>query len=284
MPEVDFSIRTALSSDRSRLVNLIHFGAYLHQHLDWKPAIDWVGSKPYLVLENGNDIVATLACPPDLPDITWIRLFATNSVIDTRTAWNKLWDAAFKELSAIGNMRVAAISLQNWFNDLLQKSQFDHSDDVVVLMWENMPLRSETSIKNITVRPMVMEDLQVIEKIDHAAFGPVWKNSLESLELAYQQSSICTVAERQDEIVGYQYSTISSMGGHLARLAVEPALQGNGIGYLLVNQLLREFSRNGIKHITVNTQRSNMASLALYSKVGFNFTGEAYQVFQTIIP
>ena len=37
-----------------------------------------------------------------------------------------------------------------------------------------------------------------------------------------------------DEIVGYQYSTSSSMGGHLARLAVKKSMQGKGIGYLLV--------------------------------------------------
>jgi ribosomal-protein-alanine N-acetyltransferase len=119
-------------------------------------------------------------------------------------------------------------------------------------------------------------------EIDNAAFGLDWKNSLEALELAYQQSSLARVAESGNEIVGYQYSTASSMGGHLARLAVKPSNQGRGIGYLLVYDVLEQFKRQGVMHITVNTQQKNSASLALYAKAGFYVTGESYRVYQYI--
>jgi ribosomal protein S18 acetylase RimI-like enzyme len=69
------------------------------------------------------------------------------------------------------------------------------------------------------------------------------------------------------------------MGGHLARLAVKTTMQGKGIGYLLVHQLLSQFSKQGIKHVTVNTQQNNVASLGLYSKAGFTVTGESYRVY-----
>jgi ribosomal protein S18 acetylase RimI-like enzyme len=124
------------------------------------------------------------------------------------------------------------------------------------------------------------EDLKIIEKIDHESFGPVWKNSLESLELAFQQSILASVAELGNEIVGYQYSTSSAMGVHLARLAVKTSVQGKGIGYLLVHQLLHQFRKQGVRHVTVNTQQNNVASLALYSKAGFTITGESYRVYQ----
>jgi ribosomal protein S18 acetylase RimI-like enzyme len=280
MDEIDYNIRSALSTDRSRLENLIHFGSYIHQHLDWKPPLDWIGSKPYLLLEKDGDLFATLACPPDLPEMTWIRLFAANSLINVSRAWRLLWEATFRELSRIGKIQVAAISLQGWFNELLEGSGFEHTDNVVVLMWERpTPIPEPGSIK-ISIRPMMLEDLRVIEKIDHDAFGMVWKNSLESLELAFQQSSLATVAESGNEIVGYQCSTSSSMGGHLARLAVKTSMQGNGIGYLLLHQVLSQFSSQGVKHVTVNTQQNNTASLALYLKAGFALTGESYRVYQ----
>jgi ribosomal protein S18 acetylase RimI-like enzyme len=262
------------------LANLIHFGAYIHQHLDWKPPLDWIGRKPYLLAEKEGDLYATLACPPDLPEITWIRLFAVNSLFNVGRAWKLLWDEANKELSQIGNIRVAAISLQTWFNELLEKSEFEHSDNVIVLMWEGKNSIPKPISTTITIRPMMPEDLVIIEGIDHDAFGKVWKNSLESLELAFQQSSLASVAEREDEIVGYQYSTSSTMGGHLARLAVKTSMQGKGIGFLLVHQVLSQFSRQGIKHVTVNTQQNNVASLALYKKAGFYITGESYRVYQ----
>ena len=280
MNAIDYNIRSVLPSDRSRLANLIHFGSYIHQHLDWKPPLDWIGRKPYLLVEKDGDIFATLACPPDLPEITWIRLFAANSLINIEQAWRLLWDAAYKELSRIGKIQVAAISLQGWFNGLLEGSMFSHTDNVVVLMWEgSTPIPEPSSIK-ITIRPMMQEDLEEIEKIDHDAFGMVWKNSLESLELAFQQSSLATVAESGNEIVGYQCSTSNSMGAHLARLAVKTSMQGSGVGYLLLHQVLSQFSSQGTKHVTVNTQQNNTASMALYSKAGFVLTGESYRVYQ----
>ena len=136
MDEIDYNIRTAIPSDRSRLANLIHFGSYIHQHLDWKSPLEWIGSTPYLIAERDTDIVGTIACPPELPEIAWIRLFAVNSMINVGLAWNSLWGAAIQEISQLGNISVAAISLQSWFNQLLENSEFQHTDNVVVLMWE----------------------------------------------------------------------------------------------------------------------------------------------------
>jgi ribosomal protein S18 acetylase RimI-like enzyme len=283
MNEIDFKIRTALLADRSRLATLIHFGTYTHQHLDWKPPLDWIGSKPYLVVEHDGDIVATLACPPELPEIAWIRLFAASSLIDVRGAWNSLWKAATKEPELRRNTSIAAISLQGWFNDLLEASGFDYTDDVVVLMWDGSMALPKPTARNISIRAMLPEDLDLIIEIDHDAFETVWKNSTESLTLAYEQSAQATVAEAGDQIVGYQFTTASMMGGHLARLAVKKKMQGKGIGYLLVHQLLYQLSKQGVQHVTVNTQKKNKASLTLYAKAGFNLTGESYRVYQQFI-
>jgi ribosomal protein S18 acetylase RimI-like enzyme len=283
MDEIDYKIRTALPADRSRLANLIHFGTYTHQHLDWKPPLDWIGSNPYLVVERGSDIAATLACPPELPEIAWIRLFAVSSLFNMGEAWKSLWATAEKELSQFGKICLAAISLQSWFNELLAESKFDYTDNVVVLMWERSTPLPKPSPTNISIRPMLPEDLALITEIDHDAFQTVWKNSSESLALAFEQSSHASVAELEEEIVGYQYSTTSMMGGHLARLAVKQKMQGKGIGYLLVHQLLSQFGKQGVQHVTVNTQKSNTASLALYAKAGFSITGESYQVYQHMI-
>lgn len=283
MTEIDYKLRTAISTDRSHLANLIHFGTYLHQHLDWKPALDWIGSRPYLILEKNGEIQATLACPPELANVAWIRLYATGSSVNLKDAWQMLWQATVEELAYKGRMHVAAISLQNWFNELLSDSHFDHIDDVVVLFWEKSNLPPNPVSIKIKIRPMFHEDLDIVESIDHDAFTTIWKNSHDSLDLAFQQSSIVSVAEFNDEIVGYQFSTNSSMGGHLARLAVKSSMQGKGIGYAMVYDLLNQFSKLGIGRVTVNTQKNNTASLALYSRAGFKITGEAYRVFQTII-
>jgi ribosomal-protein-alanine N-acetyltransferase len=81
-------------------------------------------------------------------------------------------------------------------------------------------------------------------------------------------------------VIGYQLSTRNSLGVHLARLAVRPAVQGKGVGYALVADLIQQVRRRGISHLTVNTQSDNATSLALYQRMGFRETGERYPVYQ----
>ncbi len=284
MSDSENIIRAVQGTDRSRLAMLIHFGTHIHQHLDWKTALDWIGSNPYLLVENNREVLASIACIPELPEIAWIRLFACSALISSSRAWELLWEATQEALRESGSTVVAAISLQNWFNEILNTSRFTHTDDVVVLVCEKPTKLPVATTKLCLIRPMLPEDMQTVTEIDHAAFDPIWRNSQDSLELAYQQSSMMSVAEWDDQIVGYQFSTMSAMGGHLARLAVRPSMQGKGIGYLLVNDVLSQFSKLGSAYVTVNTQKKNTASLALYSKAGFNLTGEAYRVYRYNIP
>jgi ribosomal protein S18 acetylase RimI-like enzyme len=106
---------------------------------------------------------------------------------------------------------------------------------------------------------------------------------MDMLEIAFQQAAVATVAEDQDGIIGYQISTASSGGGHLARLAVHPRVQSQGIGYAIVRDLLAQFYRRGALQVTVNTQLDNLASLALYHKAGFQRTGEVYPVYEAYL-
>ena len=127
---------------------------------------------------------------------------------------------------------------------------------------------------------MVEEDLPEVNEIDKIAFEPLWHNSLESLTLAFNQSSLSTVAENPTQLIGYQISTAIPLSGHLARLAVRPEIQRQHIGYSLVYDMMAHFKKQGAWRITVNTQDDNFASLALYDKIGFRRTGEQFPVFE----
>ena len=130
---------------------------------------------------------------------------------------------------------------------------------------------------------MSLDDMDSIAQIDQASFPPLWQISAEYLKTAFQQASLATVAEYQGRLTAFQISTATSIGGHLARLAVDPAFHGRGIGYALLEDLMHQFVRHGAQTLTVNTQENNSASLALYKKAGFEFTGEKYPVYQFIL-
>jgi ribosomal protein S18 acetylase RimI-like enzyme len=278
--QLNLFTRTANASDKQQLANLIHFETQVHRHLDWRPPLDWIGNKPYLVTEVGKRLVASLACPADPPEVAWIRLFAVSAEIELSDAWQSLWPLAKEQLTELGEVTVAAIPLHDWFRKLLQASDFELTHRVIMLLWErgNSPPDGRPALA--TVRPMNFDDLAGVERVDQAAFNPTWRNSRESLELAFRQSAVATVAEVDGRITGYQISTANHMGGHLARLATHPTFQGRGIAYSLLRDLLAQFERRGARQITVNTQNDNHISIALYEKAGFRRTGEAYPVYQ----
>ena len=274
------SIRQANSSDQKQLANLIHFGTLVHRHLDWRPPLEWIGHDPFLVLEEDNHLVAALACPPDPPSVVWIRLFVAYDEENLVVSWSQLWSQALEMISPDPDLQVAAIPLQNWFQRLLNASQFQTTTDVVMLIWDNGKIPPEQSSPEISIRPMTIDDLSQIEVIDKIAFGSLWHNSQTSLEYAFKQAAFATTADIDGDIVGYQISTSMQMGGHLARLATHPQYQRQGIGYAILRDLLVQFKQRGAMRITVNTQEDNLASIALYENAGFTRTGETYPVYQ----
>jgi ribosomal protein S18 acetylase RimI-like enzyme len=130
------------------------------------------------------------------------------------------------------------------------------------------------------MRAMMPFDLPAVAEVDASAFELLWQNALPALERAYPQTVWATVAEMDDQVIGYQLSTRNPLGVHLARLAVRPASKGKGIGYALVANLIQQARQRGISHLTVNTQSDNTASLALYQRMGFRETGERFLVYQ----
>jgi ribosomal protein S18 acetylase RimI-like enzyme len=127
---------------------------------------------------------------------------------------------------------------------------------------------------------MILNDIAGVKKIDDEAFVPIWRNSLSALKLAFQQATFAAVAVVGDKIIGYHISTLTQLGGHVARLAVHPQAQRKGIGFAILCDVLRAFKAKGTRIVTVNTQNDNIASLALYRKAGFKITGEEYPFYQ----
>src|SRR3989304_2504962 len=105
-------VRSATNEDRQSLANLIHYEVYVHRHLDWRPPIDWVGRQPCLVAERNGHLIAALICPPDPPEVAWIRLFAVSQDAALEEAWNILWVRALNQLNELACPPIAAIALR----------------------------------------------------------------------------------------------------------------------------------------------------------------------------
>lgn len=276
-------VRTADLNDHQQLSNLIFFETHLHRHLDWRSPLEWLGSPFYWALEEGRHITAALACPPEVEGIAWMRLFVYTARWSPDNAWTLLWSTAREEIARAGGATVAAIAMHGWFQQVLAAQGFENHQQIVMLEWQYQPwaLREADGIR---IRYMTDDDLPEVVKTDNAAFHPLWHNSLETLQRALSQSFFATVAENADGIIGYQLATGHGQRAHLARLAVHPAVQGHGIGQVLLSDLLGRLTSNGVMRLSVNTQSDNSTSLHLYGKMGFKRTGEEYPVYTLEVP
>ena len=276
-------VRAAHQEDHQQIYNLIQFEPYIHRHLDWKHPIDWIGSRPFFVIEKDGRIIAALACPPDPPEVAWVRIFACSSELTVGEAWRMLWRRVVEVLRVDPEIQVASLALSPWYMELLQQEGFEYTHKVVALSWQgqsipNPDIRFQGA--SIQIREMTRADLKEVTSIDNRAFATVWRNSFSSLELAFEKAAVATVLENEYKLVGYQISTTAPLGGHLARLAVCPDQQGLGYGYALVHDMIQRFKHLGALQVTVNTQFDNQSSLRLYQKAGFKFMGEEYPVYQ----
>jgi [ribosomal protein S18]-alanine N-acetyltransferase len=280
---INSMVRTADLNDHQQLSNLIFFETRLHRHLDWRSPLEWLGAPYYWALEEGRQITAALACPTEVDGIAWVRLFVYTGHWSPEDAWDLLWSTARKTIMQMGGATVAAIAMQPWFQQVLAESHFENRQNIVMLEWQSQPWTSR-KVEGIRIRRMTEADIPAVTRVDNAAFDPLWHNSLDTLQRAFSQALTATVAESREGIIGYQLSTGHGQRAHLARLAVDPNMQGRGIGRALLSDLFAYLMRIGTTRLSVNTQSDNKFSLKLYKNMGFNRTGEEYPVYTFEVP
>lgn len=280
MINLHLNVRRAVAQDHRQLSNLIFQEANTHRHLDWRTALDWIGSQNFWVLEEDGNVVAALACPEDPPDVAWIRLFSHHPHLSGPQAWSALWEVAQAEMSASNSRsEVASIVMKQWFQSILLNNGFEPRLNIVLLELHTENYTPTHIPNNLHIRPMQEADLFIVEQVDREAFGGFWHNTIDSLKRAHGQSFYSSVAEDANGIIGYQISTGNPFGAHLARLGVRPEAQGRGVGSALVHDLIQQAGALQSGRLSVNTQDDNAASLRLYQKLGFVRTGEFYPVF-----
>ncbi|HMK07608.1 MAG TPA: GNAT family N-acetyltransferase [Anaerolineales bacterium] len=278
----DLVLRRARDSDRPLVAALLSRAHWRHFHLDWRDPLDLLPKEPNLLAFAGGRPVAYLAAPPDPDGTGWIRSFCVDGGLSPLLAWRSLWAEAAAQCLALQVDRVGSLLSGEWMRPLLVEAGFRESNAVVFFEWRRAAdLPRPTNEAGL--RPLQPADLPQIVDVDGRSFAPLWRNSLESLSAAMSQAIVATGIERNGRLAAYQLTTASPFGAHLARLAVDPDHQRNGLATALVVDLISRLGRRGFDSVTLNTQADNRRSQDLYRKLGFRETGQRYPVFETTL-
>ena len=277
----DLVIRKADPDDQAALIQLLQKKSFIHRHLGWESPLAWLNEEPFYILDSKHGIVAALAFPPDEDQITWLRLFAVRSGYPTAEAWKDLWPTAISWMESYHpGFLINSLVMNSEMEKILNGAGFVEVFQVVVLVWDIARAIWPDTDPDLIVRDMLPDDFQRVYDIDLSAFDLIWRNSMSQLRAAYQEAFSARVIDWNGKVVAYQISTTNPQGGHLARLAVDPENQNQGIATKLVEDLLETFQNQGIVEVTVNTQSINSVSLDLYHKFGFFRLDETYPVMQ----
>lgn len=276
----DCNISFASIDDQPEIEDLCIRGELVHRHLDWWSASDWIKYQPFLIIRRKNRIIAALACPEYPKNVAWIRFYVVERVKDANDAWSILWNEVKKYLCAATIRNVHAIPFDIRFRSILEKNKGEKINSVVNLS-RFLDTSSRVSRTNtVYIRDMKEADLEKVADLDDRSFDEIWRNTFDEIKTAFSLSYTSMVAEINDEIIGYQITTLTKYGCHLARLAVAPQFQRQGVAKALLSGLLTSMVKNEIYQISVNTQENNLASLALYTKFGFTLTGGSVPVYR----
>jgi ribosomal-protein-alanine N-acetyltransferase len=128
-----------------------------------------------------------------------------------------------------------------------------------------MPAMSES----IIVRPMVMTDVDGVMAVEHDSFLTPWSRSAFEEELAQNRLARYIVAEENGAIVGYAGTWLVINEAHVTNVAVSSQRRREGIGRLLMQNLMELARENEMESMTLEVRVSNAAARHLYQQLGF---------------
>lgn len=115
---------------------------------------------------------------------------------------------------------------------------------------------------------MVPADLNEVMAIERTSFRHPWSSNffLEELQVSCARSILAQV---DDRIVGYVLFWLLPEEIDVHNIAVHPGFRRQGIGQVLLRQVIEQAHRRDSSRVTLEVRVSNVAAQKLYESVGF---------------
>ena len=133
--------------------------------------------------------------------------------------------------------------------------------------------------EKVTIRPMTPEDAAAVYQVEEACFSVPW--SLEDFQDIFRfGENYYLTAWDEERIVGFIGLMAVAGEGDITNVAVLPSRRKQGIGDLLVREMLALAKKKEIRKIMLEVRASNEAAIHLYEKYGFEFLCIRKKYFQ----
>lgn len=250
--------------------------------LDWWYAREWAASDAFLAVGRKGELVAAMLAAPVLlddinrlatarSDVAWLRWCAIRNGVSATPLARRMVEISAAALRRAGARRLmCVVEPAQWLTPYLRDAGFRRVDEVVTLVLRRADWHPGFLTQHLDIRLADVSDMPAVLAVDHRAFEPQWRMSMQAFARAWDVVSLLLVAEWGGQAAGYVMATRFDDEAHIARLAVAPEQQGRGIGSALLRRALSVLLEDrAVQSVTLNTQAGNTASLALYHRFGF---------------
>lgn len=124
--------------------------------------------------------------------------------------------------------------------------------------------------KTVMIRPMSREDLPQVLRIENANFPDPWSERifLDSMALDFYIFLVAEVRETS-AVAGYASLMDAAGEGNIMNIAVDEPFRRQGLGGMLLDELIRMGKMRNISAFTLEVRVSNAPAISLYEQKGF---------------
>lgn len=131
---------------------------------------------------------------------------------------------------------------------------------------------------SVTVRPMVLADVEAVYAIDRLSFSLPWTERAYRYEISENTSTSAWVAEAElpdgiHRVVGMIVTWLILDEAHVGTIAVHPDFRKLHIGARLLAACLADMINKGADQALLEVRRGNLSAQHLYERFGFEVVG-----------
>lgn len=121
----------------------------------------------------------------------------------------------------------------------------------------------------IEIGLMTLQDVDAVWEIEKQSFALPWSRDAFVKEVVENRCARYLVAREDGVPVAYAGMWLVMDEAHVTNIAVREDRRGRGIGETTAHALMQLAADTGIRYMTLEVRRTNLAAQSLYKKLGF---------------
>lgn len=126
----------------------------------------------------------------------------------------------------------------------------------------------------VEIASAVIDHINDIMVVENLSFSIPWSRNSITEEITKNKFARYLSAISKGKVIGYAGMWSVCGEGHITNVAVHPEFRGNGIGSLLIEELIVIAKKEGVLRMTLEVRKSNLVAQSLYKKFGFKDAGQ----------